>query len=140
MYFSQMMQNYHGTYFSMYHGFINSIRQIKRCKILYCSSLTRFKAAFPCTIDIPRFAVKFRVSQRIFSTLDGPLSFVDPISWQLSRRLFFPYFFSTQRQNWRTSTQRMEGGGSITNHSLKRASRPIWGLMVNKNPRSLRGN
>lgn len=104
MYFSQTIQNYHRTFFSTYHGFINSIRQMKLCKILYCSSLTRFKAAFPCTVDVPCFAVKFRVSQRIFSTLDGPLSFVDPISWQLSRRLFFHIFFHspTKLKNYAT--------------------------------------
>lgn len=140
MYFSRMMQNYHGTFFSTYHGFINSIRQMKLCKILYCSSLSRFKAAFPCTVDIPCFAVKFRVSRRIFSTLDGPLSFVDPISWQLSRWLFFPYFFPLTDKIEELLRNEGKGGGSIANHSVKRASRPICRLMVNKNPRSLWGN
>ena len=120
---------------------LKKLAEISHCCIVVLLEST----SFHIPRGIPWFPTKFRVARRNFSTTDGPLPFVDPISQATLSTNFLFFFFAISFFTFFTrhslaklknfyEVERGSGEGeTATNHDLKSASRPICGLMVNKN-------
>ena len=113
-------------------------KEIRR-NIVLLHRHSAWKHGFHISRGSPWFPTKFRVPRRNSST-DGPLPFVDPISQAtLSTNFLFSFFLQFpppplhSPAKLKNSYEVERGSGedeTTTNHDLKRASRPICGLMV----------